>query len=79
MGSKPKPGNGSKFGSGEVWNLDQRRTWEESFSGNSSCLVGNVAPNLVQTPFLQEELVDFNCIGRKGKQWLDTARSSNPR
>ena len=58
----PNQGMAQNLDQGRVQNLDQG---EESFSGNSSCLVGNVSPNLVQTPFLPEELVDRNCIRRE--------------
>ena len=39
-----------------------------------SCSVGNFAVRLVQTIFLQEELVNRNCRGSQGKQGLNPSK-----
>ena len=39
-----------------------------------SCSVGNFAIRLVRRRFLQEELVNSNCRGSQGKEWLNPSK-----
>ena len=48
--------------------------WEAMKIKSGSCLVGNFAVRLVQKIFLQEELVNRNCRGSRGKQGLNPSK-----
>ena len=48
--------------------------WEAMKIKSGSCSVGNFAVRLVQKIFLQEELVNRNCRGSRGKQGLNPSK-----
>lgn len=48
--------------------------WEAMKIKSESCSVGNFAVRLVQKIFLQEELVNRNCKGSRGKEGLNPSK-----